>query len=152
MPVPMPTMPIMPIPTMPIPLYNNNNNNNNNNNIFTNKGCFKVKAALAADIYHLYTAEDIFYATAAVPTYKASVMLNNLFRNIKENANLDLLEESDDEADFENTNIDKFVDLEKTFIMECVYLKKFKKWQPLKVITPGRLKLITKREAQQIEK
>jgi len=96
------------------------------------KAVFKVKAGLAADNYQLYTLEDKFYDTALVPTYKCSVLLNALFRNIKENANLDLLEESDDEEEFENTQIDKFVDLEKTVIMECVYSKRFKKWQPLK--------------------
>ena len=61
--------------------------------------------------------------------------MNALFRNIKENTNLDLLEESDDEDEFENTEIDKFVDLEKTFHMECVYSKKFKKWQPVKIVS-----------------
>ena len=116
-----------------------------------NKNYFKVKAGLAADIYHLYTSDDTFYAIAAVPSYKASVMLNGLFRKIKENTNLDLLEESDEEDEFENTQMDKFVDLEKSIVMECVYLKKFRKWQPLKVITLSNVKLITKKEAQQIE-
>ena len=103
-----------------------------NANTSYGKAVFKVKAGLAADNYQLYTLEDKFYDTALVPTYKCSVLLNALFRNIKENANLDLLEESDDEEEFENTQIDKFVDLEKTVIMECVYNKRFKKWQPLK--------------------
>jgi hypothetical protein len=116
-----------------------------------NKNYFKIKAGLAADIYHLYTVDDTFYATAAVPSYKASVMLNGLFRKIKENTNLDLLEESDEEEEFENTQMDKFVDLEKSVVMECVYLKKFRKWQPLKVITLSSVKLMTKKEAQQIE-
>jgi hypothetical protein len=96
------------------------------------KAVFKVKAGLAADNYQLYTLEDTLYDTALVPTYKCSVFLNTIFRNIKENANLDLLEESDDEEEFENTQIDKFVDLEKTVTMECVYSKRFKKWQPMK--------------------
>ena len=66
-------------------------------------------------------------------------MMNTLFRNIKENTNLDLLEESDDEEEFENTKIDKFVNLDKVLIMECVYLKKFQKWQPIKIVPNGRL-------------
>ena len=99
-----------------------------------NKSIFKVKADLIADIYHLYTVKDILHSTALVPTYKSSVFLNSLFRKIKENSNLDLLEESDDEDEFENTSLDKFVDLEKTIIMECVYLKRFQKWQPVKVM------------------
>ena len=102
---------------------------------FINKAIFKVKAGLAADNYLLYTANDSLYDTAIISSYKCSVMMNSLFRNIKENTNLDLLEESDDEDEFENTEIDKFVDLEKTFHMECVYSKKFKKWQPVKIVS-----------------
>ena len=102
---------------------------------FINKAIFKVKAGLAADNYLLYTANDSLYDTANISSYKCSVMMNALFRNIKENTNLDLLEESDDEDEFENTEIDKFVDLEKTFHMECVYSKKFKKWQPVKIVS-----------------
>jgi len=102
---------------------------------FINKAIFKVKAGLAADNYLLYTANDSLYDTAIISSYKCSVMMNALFRNIKENTNLDLLEESDDEDEFENTEIDKFVDLDKTFHMECVYSKKFKKWQPVKIVS-----------------
>jgi len=115
----------------------------------TTKAIFKVKADLAADNYHLYTVEDVFYETAMIPTYKCSVMMNALFRNIKENANLDLLEESDEEDDFENTQIDKFVDLEKTYTMEGVYAKRFKKWQPVKTILKHG-KIISLKELQHI--
>ena len=97
------------------------------------KTIFKVKAELTADTYSLYSlADNKYVGTAMVPTYKCSVMLNSLFRSIKENANLDLLEESDDESEFENTNLDKFVDLEKTIQMECVFSKKFQKWEIVK--------------------
>ena len=34
---------------------------------------------------------------------------------------------------FENTDINKYVDLEKSLLMKCVYVKRFKKWQPLSV-------------------
>ena len=40
------------------------------------------------------------YKVACIPNYKTSMMMNALFRNIKENRNLDLLEESDDEEEF----------------------------------------------------
>ena len=94
-----------------------------------------VRAGLAADTYMLYNPSDnTLIGTAMVPTYKSSVFLNGLFRNIKENANLDLLEESDDEDEFENAELDKFVNLDKTILMECVFLKRFQKWQPVKVI------------------
>ena len=46
---------------------------------------------------------------------------------------LDLLEESDDEEEFENISLDKFVDLDKKIIMECVFIKKFDSWQPIKI-------------------
>ena len=94
-----------------------------------------VRAGLSADTYMLYNPSDnTLVGTAMIPTYKSSVLLNSLFRNIKENANLDLLEESDDEDEFENAELDKFVNLDKTILMECVFLKRFQKWQPVKVI------------------
>jgi hypothetical protein len=60
--------------------------------------------------------------------------MNTIFRNIKENHNLDLLEESDNEDEFENENVNKYVYLNKEFNMECVYNEKFKKWTPIKVV------------------
>jgi hypothetical protein len=71
---------------------------------------------------------------ASIPDYKTSVMMNALFRNIKENRSLDALEESDDEDEFENTNIDKFVDLTKKIKMKCVFNYKFKKWTPIECV------------------
>ena len=59
--------------------------------------------------------------------------MNNLFRNIKENHNLDNLEESDEEEDFENIEINKYVYLEKTYNIECIYSYTFKKWIPQKI-------------------
>jgi hypothetical protein len=54
----------------------------------------------------------------------AVVFMNSLFRNIKENSNLDLLEESDDEDE------DDFVYLDREYKMRCKYNKQFKKWIP----------------------
>jgi hypothetical protein len=111
---------------------------------------FNVKALLCADIYELYTPDqNKCYGNALVPSYKSSVMLNSLFRHIKENGNLDLLEESDDE-DYENTNISKFVDLDKTYKMRCVYIKRFKKWQPIEVVD-SKMKISTYKEIQVLE-
>ena len=59
--------------------------------------------------------------------------MNKLFRNIKENENLDKLEESDDENEFENINTDKFVYLNKNYNMVCSFCNKFKKWVPIKL-------------------
>jgi hypothetical protein len=110
----------------------NNHNQHNQHNLV-----FKVKAELGADKYMLYTDDNKMFEQALVSSYKSSVLLNSLFRNIKENTNLDLLEESDDEDEFENTELDRFVDLEKTVLMECVYSKRFKKWEPVKVALVG---------------
>lgn len=71
---------------------------------------------------------------ASIPDYKTSVMMNALFRNIKENRSLDALEESDDEDEFENTNVDKFVDLTKKIKMKCIFNYKFKKWTPIECV------------------
>jgi hypothetical protein len=94
---------------------------------------FKVTATLTPDIYNLYILEnnkEIFYEYALIDSYKTSVFMNDLFRKIKENKNLDLLEESDDEEEFENIDLEKYVNLQKTYIIECFYNKKFKKWVP----------------------
>ena len=114
------------LPPIPAPLPNNT--------YMKTRSIFKVKAELDADKYILYNDDSTVQGEALIPTYKSSVMMNSLFRNIKENTNLDLLEESDDDDDFENDTIDKFVDLEKTLLMECVYSKRFKRWEPIKVI------------------
>jgi hypothetical protein len=63
--------------------------------------------------------------------------MNGLFRNIRENKNLDAIEESDDEEDFQDSRIDKYVDLKKTLSIECVFNQKFKKWVPKKVVIKG---------------
>ena len=116
---------------------------------------FKVTADIKEDIYELY-CKDLnennkeFYNNALIPDYKTSVMMNKMFRKIKENRNLDLLEESDDEEEFENIDEDKFVNLKKTVYMKCVYVKKFKKWKPIEITTYGD-KLIIKREVQLLE-
>lgn len=91
-----------------------------------------VKPALQQDIYHLYTSDNRKHQfPAAIQDYETSVLLNKSFRTIKENANLDTLEESDDEADFEDMRPNKYVDLDKSIAFVCEYIPKFKKWQPI---------------------
>lgn len=98
---------------------------------------FEVRADLQYDIYHLFaygrSNSTVYYNLSYVPNYKTSVMLNSIFRNIRENRNLDYIEESDDEDDFENIQHDKYVDLKKKIRMECVYDRKFRRWTPLKI-------------------
>lgn len=122
---------------------------------FIPEAIFKVKAKVQDDIYNLYCYDynnpDVPYGIAMIPTFKKSVIMNRLFRKIKENDNLDLLEESDDEEEFEDIREDKYVDLNKTLMMKCVYLARFKKWEPVSVIKE-KTKLTTRKEAQLLER
>jgi hypothetical protein len=106
---------------------------------------FYIKPDIQNDIYYLYNASEnmdinstrfsmISKDIAHIPDYKTSVLMNKLFRNIKENHNLDSLEESDEDEEFENIQIDKFVDLNKIIKMRCNFNYKFKKWVPVHVI------------------
>jgi hypothetical protein len=100
---------------------------------------FFIKPDLQNDIYYLYQLnttnfEGISKEIAHIPDYKTSVFMNKLFRNIKENNNLDSLEESDDEEEFENIQIDKYVDLNKVLKMRCIFNYKFKKWIPISIV------------------
>lgn len=95
---------------------------------------FLVKPDIQNDIYHLYyykNGKEEYYDIACIQEYTTSVMMNRLFRDIKENNNLDALEESDDESEFQNEKEDKFVFLDRSFKMNCVYNAKFKKWTPV---------------------
>jgi hypothetical protein len=98
---------------------------------------FKIKPDIQNDIYYLYGLNDNnkeeYYDIALIPDFTTSVMMNKLFRKIKENDNLDALEESDDEEEFENEKDDRFVYLDKTYNMVCLYNYKFKKWYPIKI-------------------
>jgi len=119
----------------------------------TLKAMFRVRATLESDIYELFClshGKEVAHGIAMVPTYKHSVSMNNEFRSIKENGNLDLLEESDDEDEFENVSVDKFVNLEKSLVMECVYMPRFRKWCPERIVDTG--KLADRRDIVAIEK
>ena len=94
---------------------------------------FQLKATIQPDIYELYCYENDnikFYGLSHISSYKNSVLLNNLFRNIKENRNLDYLEESDDEEEFENIELDKYIK-NITINMKCKFIKNFKSWEPM---------------------
>jgi hypothetical protein len=125
------------------------------NKVYANKvyeAVFIVKATLDADMYDLYVqnaAALVKYGSAMIPTYKRSVMLNKLFRHIKENFNLDCLEESDTEEEFEDMRENKYVDLEKTLSMRCIYVPRFRKWEPVHVVE-GPHHVITLADAQRL--
>jgi len=98
---------------------------------------FIVKADTRYDIYNLFAYGDVFYDIAHVPGYKTSVMMNRIFRKIRENENLDYIEESDDDSDFENADCDRYVDLNKRVLIECVFSNRFKRWIPVRLASPG---------------
>ena len=106
---------------------------------------FKVMADISFDIYRLFVygqnKSEIYYNVAYIPNYKTSVMMNRIFRKIKENENLDAIEESDDEEDFENIHPEKYVDLKKWVLMEFRFHTKFKKWVPLRIVD-SRVKVV----------
>jgi hypothetical protein len=100
---------------------------------------FTVKPDVTNDIYHLFITNEhngveTLVDVAYIPNLSTSVMMNSLFRNIKENINLDALEESDDDEEFESDAVDKFVYLDKSLKMVCSLHPKFKKWVPVKVV------------------
>lgn len=104
------------------------------NNIYA---VFNVTADIEPDIYHLFTMNngiEEYHDIAFISNYNTSVMMNKLFRNIKENINLDAIEESDDEDEFQDNREDKYVYLDRSFKMRCEYNSKFKRWSPIEVV------------------
>jgi hypothetical protein len=109
---------------------------------------FECRADLQNDVYHLYAFGRVkqqpesyktnrtYCGIAYIPNCEISVFMNGLFRHIKENRNLDLLEESDDEDEFLDQRVDRFVDLKKTLYLECTFHLKFKKWIPIRQVNP----------------
>jgi hypothetical protein len=98
---------------------------------------FKITADIEPDIYNLFVYKnglEEYYDIAFIPDYKTSVMMNKLFRNIKENDNLDAIEESDNEDEFEDSREDKYVYLDRSFKMKCEYNNKFKRWVPTSLV------------------
>jgi hypothetical protein len=105
-------------------------------NIIKREVIFKIKPDIQNDIYYLYCLnnnKEEYFDIALIPDFTTSVMMNKLFRKIKENENLDALEESDDEEEFENEKEDRFVYLDKTYNMVCLFNNKFKKWYPVRL-------------------
>jgi hypothetical protein len=97
---------------------------------------FKITADIEPDIYNLFIYNngiEEYYDIAFVPDYKTSVMMNHFFRKIKENDNLDAIEESDDDEDFQDSREDKYVYLDRSFNMTCEYNNKFKRWVPIRL-------------------
>ena len=99
---------------------------------------FQVTADVQNDIYHLFAygknKTSIYCSIASIPNIKTSIFMNSIFRKIRENQNIDYIEESDDEEDFENIAEDKYVDLSKVVLIECVFNTKMKRWTPIREV------------------
>ena len=89
------------------------------------------------DLYHLYAYggpnDTVYCGLAGIQSYKTSVFMNRIFRRIRENDNLDLVEESEDEEDFENIDLNKYVHLDVMVPVECIFNQKHKKWIPVRL-------------------
>ena len=98
---------------------------------------FNITADPQLDLYHLYAyggeGVAVYCGLAGVQSLKTSVFMNGLFRRIRENSNLDLAEESEDESDFENTDANKYVNLDAIIPVECVFNHKYRKWIPTRL-------------------
>ena len=126
-PLPPPPQPLLP-PQQSRPLHVMKDVKSTNN--YHTYKMFWVTADIKNDIYHLYSDNNSYVDIVYIPNYNTSVYMNSLFRNIRENSNLDFIEESDDEESFMDTRPDKYVDLNKKIQLKCTYNKKFRKWVP----------------------
>ena len=114
-----------------------------NDDMLTNiQAVFMVRPNIQNDIYELFVRssnhranEFVFHNFAHISGYKTSVMMNRVFRNIIENERLDAQEESEDEAEFENMDPDKYVSLHKEFLMMCRFNKRFCRWVPIQFLS-----------------
>ena len=118
------------------------------------KCVFLVKPRVKSDTYelHVYDNKKVgFHGIACVDTYKRSVMMNDMFRTIRENHYLDAIEESDSEDEFQNVSPDKHVHLDKQFKMLCQWNARIKRWIPLEKVD-DHTQLATMQEATRLER
>jgi hypothetical protein len=110
---------------------------------YKQRSVFRVSADAQHDIYRLFAQPPgrgavQFYDIAGVSTLRTSVFLNSLFRRIRENTDLDLAEESDDEDTFQCAGDDKYLAPGVTTIdMECDFDARTRRWIPAAVAPPG---------------
>lgn len=103
------------------------------------KGCrsspciMTIEADATHDIYRLRPYNSPVSRVAAVQSLAESRKLNCLFREIRENNDLDLTEMSEDEEFFEDIGHDKYLKKCPAKTVECVYDFKMKRWVILDV-------------------
>lgn len=98
------------------------------NTVNVKRAVFCVKPDITVDVYKLYCKNNEFYGIAHIPNIKTSVFMNEIFREIKENRNIDFIEESDSEEEFETNKTNYIINSELN--IECIYSEKFKSWIP----------------------
>ena len=101
---------------------------------------FSVQADPADDIYRLYTfgpnRQLLFYDFCMIQDYETSKKMNSLFRHVRENQNLDWIEESDDDDSINDDDTTKPTITEQPRLMVCRFHPKFRKWTPLHLAPP----------------
>ncbi len=103
---------------------------------------FFVQADIQDDVYHLFAYnpkspnKKQYLDIAFIATLKDSIFMNKLFRKIRENDNIELGEESEDEDMFQNIRPDKYVDTNKTLKIRCKFMPKWRKWTPVALAKP----------------
>lgn len=93
-----------------------------------------ITAKPEEDTYDVVDNMGRYVGNAAVQSYKTSMWLNGIFRNIRENGNLDYLEESENEDEFQNMADDKFIKRSEPVKFKCEFNQKFKKWAPIELV------------------
>jgi hypothetical protein len=105
---------------------------------YSRAAVFRVVADVRDDVYHLFAhgGQDttVYVNVLYLGTRQQSKYMYSLFRNIKENINIDYGEESDDEETFQDMRLDKYVDLAREHNVECVFNRKFRMWEPVKKV------------------
>ena len=87
-----------------------------------------IRCESAQDTYSYYDERSRTRKNLCVPTFKNSVTMNTIFRNYKENTNLDAMEESDSDDDFEDISDDKYSHVGEERNISCVYDKALSGW------------------------
>lgn len=99
---------------------------------------FLVKANQEPDSYSLFGLDKKlgrrkYAGKAIIFTYEQSKKLNSMFRIIRENDDIDLIEESEDEDTFEDISEQKFIKSHVHIKMYCKYNHKFRKWELMSI-------------------